>query len=94
MSEFNLQVGQGRSRLHHFFWCEVKDVYNFIIRQRQELDQRTFMFPHILKDRTLFTAHVDKHEEMLIDLRDAMDLSNLKSNASKNSLNSELPVIR
>ena len=54
------------------------------------------MFPHVLKDHTHLhtTEDVEKREEMLIDLRDAKDMLDLKNNASRNSLTSELTVIK
>ena len=54
------------------------------------------MFPHFLKARSPndVLEDVNKHEEMLIDLRDAMDMSDLKNNVSRNSLTSDFTVIR
>ena len=36
---------------------------------------------------------VNKHEEMLIDLRDSIDISDSKNNISRNSLTSEFTII-
>ena len=96
MNELNLLQRHGLSRLHYFLWADIKNTLEFITHQRQALDQRTFMFPHVLKDHThLHTLEdVEKREEMLIDLRDAKDMLDLKNNASRNSLTSELTVIK
>ena len=54
------------------------------------------MFPHVMTNHTYqhTLEDVNKHEEMLIDLRDAMDMSDLKNNVSRNSLTSDFTVIR
>ena len=54
------------------------------------------MFPSFLSAHT-WTDNLgdyNKHEEMLIDLRDTKEIADLKLNVSKNSLSSELTVIR
>ena len=53
------------------------------------------MFPHALKTNFYHDTLEDtnKHEEMLIDLRDEKDMSDLKNNVTRNSLTSEFTVI-
>ena len=78
-NELKQQSRQGLARFHYFFWCNVKDVFEFVTHKRKALDQRTFIFPLFLKAHTHHCTfnNVSEQEEMLIDLRDAADISDL-----------------
>ena len=95
-NELELQSRQGLSRVHYFYWCNVEDILQLVTHQKQVLGQRTFIFPHFLQAHTVHDAllEVNKHDEMLIDLRKEMDMSDLKNNVTRNSLTSEFTVIR
>ena len=95
-NELNLQQRQGLSRLHYFPWCSPDDTLKFFEHQRHALHKNTFIFPSFLSahNYTYTFGDVSKHEEFLIDLRDAKEMSDLKLNVSKKSLSSALPIIR
>ena len=95
-NELNLQDRSGVSRVHFFDYCNTDDTYKFVLRAQQTLGQKSFIFPHFLKVHTHQDTleGVGEHEEMLIDLRDEKDMSDLRKNISRNSLSSELTVIK
>ena len=95
-NELNLNQRSGYTRLSYFAWSDVKDIHEFVTTARQARDQHTFIFPHFLMKHTHYTTFEVEgiHEEMLIDLRDESDISDLKNNVSRRSLTSEFTVIR
>ena len=94
-NELNLKHRQGLKRLSYFCWCDVKDTHEFVTSARQARDQHTFIFPHFLNHTHHAIFEFDGiHEEMLIDVRDEADISDLKNNVSRRSLTSEFTVIR
>ena len=72
-NELNLQKRQGLSRLHYFHYCSAADTFKFFGHQRHALHKSTFIFPRFLSTHASSDTlgDVNKHEEMLIDLRDA-----------------------
>ena len=82
-------------RVHFFYFFDVKDAFELISHRRQALNQHTFLFPHILSTHTYHTKLEDfnKHEEMLIDIREKTDFADLKNSNTRNSLTSEFNVI-
>ena len=84
-NELNLQQRQGLSRLSFFRWCCANDTFKFFDHQRHSLHKSTFIFPSFMSAHTHTSTlgFVNKHEEMLIDLRDAKEMADLKLNVSK-----------
>ena len=95
-NELDLEQRQGLVRLHHFDWSDVQDACSFIRHVREVLAQDTFIIPHSLATRINLKRFIQagQHEEMLIDLRDDISMSDLKNNTSRVSLSSELAIMK